>query len=357
MVDLVRAVSDLVAAATSGTEPRALRRVVEKVLDAFEEAPEAAREAAIRKIGRALAGAEGQGAQVLCLALGALVEGGASPELAWPAVGRGLRELLEEATAFAVAAVERAKDTHLDAAIEAVGAEVARKNPRQAAAWNALPSRCLTAVACLTRSKELRARTRRTRILAEAEPLSDVVAEVSYLVQALLVVDDAELVVLAPAAGRAWSVAIDEVATNADIYVLLADALLGDPRKGLAGKRPDAAAVAAIRGGATKAKKRPASVRLPFHLVRVDAVARGGAPTDPANRVPPDGLPGEIPALGKQRIVILEPGAAKVALPSPVEGLSPKLRVVEELSRAKVNALLRDLGTPAPSCKARAKAK
>ncbi|HVM69009.1 MAG TPA: hypothetical protein VM204_04150, partial [Gaiellaceae bacterium] len=179
MVDLPRAVEDLVSAATTEVNPRTLKSTVEKVLDAFEAAPTSTRNAALRTMGKALGKVDGRGAQILCLALGALVEGGAEPELAWPAVASGLADLLERATAFAGAAVKQAKTEHVDAAIESAGTAVARKRPRDAEAWNALPARCLAAVACLTRSKKLRARVRKDPALEAASwPLSDAVAEV-----------------------------------------------------------------------------------------------------------------------------------------------------------------------------------
>ncbi|MBX3202202.1 MAG: hypothetical protein KF894_28995, partial [Labilithrix sp.] len=150
MMELPRAVDDLVAAAARAVEPRALKSVVERVLDAFDEAPEAERNAALRSIGGALGKLDGRGAQILSLALGALVESGASPELAWPAVGNDLADLLDRATAFARAAVAHAKDEDVESAIASSGAAVAKKRPRDGEAWKALPSRCLAAVACLT---------------------------------------------------------------------------------------------------------------------------------------------------------------------------------------------------------------
>ena len=72
MVALSRAVDGLVAAATSQVDPRALKGIVEKVLDGFDAAPEAEQDAALRTIGRALGKVDGRGAQILSLALGAL---------------------------------------------------------------------------------------------------------------------------------------------------------------------------------------------------------------------------------------------------------------------------------------------
>jgi hypothetical protein len=356
MVDLPRAVQALVDAATSEVEPRALRGIVEKVLDAFEEeSSEGTRDAALRSIGRALPKVDGRGAQILSLALGALVEGGASPELAWPAVSQDLRGLLGRATAFATALVKESKKEHVEEAIAASGAVVAKKKPREAEAWKALPSRSLAAVACLTRSKKIRLKAGKDASLLEAAwPLSDVVSEVGYLLQALRILDDTVLLVLAPGAGRGWRVRIDAMPSNAELYILLGDALIGDPKKGrLPGKRPDPKAVLAIKEGSPP-KKSASSVTLPFHLVAWTALNEDGS-LSPANADETDhwvwmeGVPADIPAFGKERIVLLqEPPYAR---PTPVapsfEALRPELRIVAELAAADVERTLLKLGKAA----------
>ncbi|HVJ93184.1 MAG TPA: hypothetical protein VM580_25460 [Labilithrix sp.] len=351
MDDLSRAVDDLVATATRDVAPPQLKRIVEKVLDAFDRASERPRNTALRTMGRALGKVEGRGAQILCLALGALVESGANPELAWPAVENGLRGLLNRATAFATAVVKHAKDEHVDTAIGKSGAAVAKKMPRNADAWNALPARCLAAVACLTRSKKVRSVARKNAGLQEAAwPLSDVVAEVGYLLQSLRIVDDEHLLVLAPSNGLGWRVSIDAMPSNAELSILLADALVGDPKRGrLAGKRPDPKAVRAIREGT--APKRAASVTVPFHLVAWTALSSDGS-LPPAQAAETDhfiwseGLVADIPAAGKQRVVLLQPPPR--ARPIPVapsfESLRPELRVDEELSFDEVERVLKKLG-------------
>jgi hypothetical protein len=332
MVDLSKAVDDLVAAASREVPQRALRSTVEKVLDSFDEAAEDARTAALRSIGRAIGKVDGRGAQILSLALGALVEGGASPEHAWPAIGNNLTSLLDHATDFAAAAVEQSQDENVDTAIESAGAVVAKKKPREAEAWKALPSRCLAAVACLTRSKELRARVRKDHALHEAAwPLSDVVSEVGYLLQALRIVDDETLLVLAPDAGRGWRVTVDAMPSNAD-----------------------AKAVAAIREGAHPAKG-PASVKVPFHLVAWPAVERDGSlpPADSHETehwIWMEGIPDDIPVgAGKQRVVLLQdaPDSRPIPVAPSFESLRPDVRVTEELSSAEVERTMLTLGKAA----------
>ncbi|MBX3215920.1 MAG: hypothetical protein KF850_28025 [Labilithrix sp.] len=362
MMELPRAVDDLVAAAARAVEPRALKSVVERVLDAFDQAPEAERNAALRSIGGALGKLDGRGAQILSLALGALVESGASPELAWPAVGDDLADLLDRATAFARAAVAHAKDEDVESAIESAGAAVAKKRPRDGEAWKALPSRCLAAVACLTRSRTLRNRARKNPTLETAAwPLSDVISEVGYLLQALRIVDDETLVVLLPDAARGWRVTLDAMPSNAELYILLADALLapkagGNDRKveRLLGARPDPKAVAAIREG-TLPPKRVASSKVPFQLVSWTALAADGSlPRSDASLTDHwiwmEGLPADIPVGPEDERVVLVQAAPKArALPiaPSFESLRPDVQISGELPGDDVASLLRHLGRAA----------
>ena len=299
----------------------------------------------------------------LSLALGALVESGASPELAWPAVGKDLAGLLDQATAFASAAVKHAKDEHVDTAIESSGAAVAKKKPREGEAWKALPSRCLAAVACLTRSKKLRKRAGKDETLLEAAwPLSDVVSEVGYLLQALRIVDDETFLVLAPDARRGWRVTVDAMPSNAELYILLADALLGDGKPGskargparLPGKRPDPKAVAAIHEGAHPPKS-ASSVKLPFHLVAWTAVEEGGSlpPADPHETdhwIWMEGIPADIPpGAGKERVVLLQdaPYPRSIPVAPSFDSLRPEVRIAGELSADEVDRAMLTLGKAA----------
>jgi hypothetical protein len=355
MVELPRAVDALVDAAMREVPAAKLKGTVEKVLAAFDEADEAPRAAALRTLGRALGTVTGRGAQILSLALGALVESGASPEVTWPSVGGDLDELLVRATSFARAAIEESDDEQVETAIESAGAAVAKKKPREADAWKALPSRCLAAVACLTHSKKLRSKMRKAQAVHEAAwPLSDVVDEVGYLFQALRILDDETLLVLAPELGRGWRVAIDEMPSNAELYILLADALLGGPSRGrLKGDRPNAKAVTAIRTGTPP--KGVSSVKIPFELVEWTALGADGSVTDRHDHghdhtVRLEGIPWDIPeAPGKKRVVILQKvaPARTVAVSPSFEALRPAVTIAAELSATEVGRTLVKLGTVA----------
>ncbi len=353
--ELARRVEHLVGAATPDANPRELQKTVEEVLNAFDGATRAAREAAVRAIAKALTRTEGRGAQILSLTLGALVEGGAPPELAWPAISRDLKITMNGAIDFAAAAFKSAKT---EAAARAAIATVERRKPKAAAAWSSLPSRCLAAVACLTRSKALRAKTREDETLfAAAWSLSEVVPEVGLMLQAMRILDDATLLVLAPGLGRGWHVALDGVPSNLELYVLLADALGGrkEPganRDGLGGKRIEAKAVSVIKGAAPP--KKPPVATFGFELVAWTAVRSDGS-IAPAHdhhdhehdhgahdhdhdEIPLEGYPADIPMLGEQRVVLVRKSAVpeKVEVEPTFEAVRPELSILETLAPGDV---------------------
>lgn len=318
MADLKTSVKDLVTAATSEVDPKALKTKVEAVLAAFDDAPEKPRAAALKTIGDALGKAQGRGVQILALALGALVESGASAEAAWPAASKGLAAVLEQATAFAHAAVATSGEEELENALEKSGAAVAAKMPAEGAAWKAVPARCLAAVACLTRSKAARDEARAEGELADAAwSLSDALSEVGALLATLEVLDDATLLVVEGKKG--WKVRVDGLSTNAELYLLLADVLE---------KKVDASVLRALRAGEPPKKK---SVAVPFSL-----------------GLDPHDAPSEIPLHGrtKHRVVRLSPGETRIDLTHlPVlDGLVPHAEVVGPLPAATLTKL-----TPRPA--------
>jgi hypothetical protein len=279
--DLSTAVGRLVEVATGDGDDRALRTAVNAVVKAFDPADAKAAKSAITKIGDGARTADGRAAQVLQLTLGALVEAGASPELAWPIVSAGLAELLGAATRFADACLERAKNESGDEGFAMAAMEVASRRPREAAAWREAPSRSLAAVACLTRSLDLRTAARaEKKLLTAAEPLADAIDEVGLLLEALRVLDGDTIRVTEEESGKTFRVVAHEVATNAELLVLLADALaepLGTPR-------PDAKAVAAVTGGNAKKTK--------LAIAYADEVI--------------DGIPADLPAKNGERLVTIQ---------------------------------------------------
>jgi len=368
MPDLSRAVERLVSATTRSSgagDDDALRSAVDDVLGAFESADAKTAKAALGALEVATAKAEGRGAQVLHLALGALVEGGAPPELAWPAISRRLRETLDGATRFARACVTEANDPVVDDAIASVGAAVAKKRPREAAAWQALASRCLAAVACLTRSRALRKAEQAKGELAEAVfPLEDAVEEVGFLSQALRILDDAPLLLIHPESQRGFRVVVRDVSSNVELYVLLADAIVGDPAAGLVpGTRPDPRAVAALKDP-DHAPRKPPQVMVSFNLSAWTALEDDGSLPEadaehPEHWIWIEGVPADIPELDGERVVLLHDPAVARMLPveSSFAALRPSLVVKKKLSTAEVARLLAAMGAAAARARGPAKAK
>ncbi len=360
MTDLASAVDKLVETAMSGAKGKSLQKAVAGVVDAFDASDAKAARAALKKLDRSIEGAEGHASQVLQLTIGALVEAGAPPDAAWPSVSRELESALDGATRFVIACAEAAKTQHVETALAKAGAKVEKKMPEEAAAWRALPSRCLAAVACLTRSAKVRAAARKQALLELAFPLEDAVDEVGFLAQALRVLDDEPLLVLHPDLGRGYRVRISEIGWNAELFALLADALIGDPKKGaLPGDRFDRRAIAALAGDGAPPKG--TALVAPFNFVAWTALASDGS-LPPAADVEDhwiwlEGMPADIPEHGGKRIVLLQEPAPAHAQMLPTErtfeALHPKVKVEEKLSAAQVKKHLVTLGKAAQKAKRR----
>lgn len=356
MPDLASAVDKLVETASSGAKGKALQKAVSAVVDAFDASDAKAAKAALAKLDKSVDGATGHASQVLQLTIGALVEAGAPPEAAWPAVTRELDAALEGAIRFAMACAQAAKTPHVETAITKAGAKVAKKSPADAAAWEVLPSRCLAAVACLTRSAKVRAAARKHGLLDTAYPLEDAVAEVGYLTQSLRVLDDTEVIVLHPEKQRGFRVRISEIGSNAELFVLLANAVIGDPKKGfLPGDKFDPRAIAALTGDAEPPKG--SALVAPFNYVAFTGLDADGQLAE-ASEIEEhwiwfDGVPSDIPEHGGSRIVLLQDAPFPRMLPMEraFEALSPRVEVVEKIPAAGVTKLLASIGKSGKSAK------
>ncbi|HEY8076887.1 MAG TPA: hypothetical protein VIF62_22325 [Labilithrix sp.] len=322
--DLLDAVGRLVEIATHDGDDRALRGAVNAVVKVASTADARTSRAAIARIAEGVRDADGRASQVLHLTLGALVEAGAPPELAWPIVTNGLRGLLEQATRFADACIERARDAAGDEeGFAAAAREVSERRPRDAAAWRDLPSRCLAAVSCLTRSRDLRKTVREDAALVDATlPLAEAVDEVGLLLQVLRMIDDEELVVVHAEAKRAFRVAIRDVASNAELLALLADALVGDGM--LPGKRPAKPVHTALGKG------KAVSLKTPFTF---DTTPHGDLV---------DGVPADFPERNGARVVVLHDlgKPRSLAVDPSFVGLAPQVRVTRKLPPAEVERWL-----------------
>lgn len=329
MADLGSKVSELVTAATDDVDPKTIKGTVEAVLVAFDRAKPKDRDAAVAALGKALGKTEGRGAQVICLALGALVESGAAPDLAYPAIAKGLPAILAGAQSFAKAALKKAKTHDLAEAI-AGAAALAKKRPAEAAAWKELAPRCLAAVACLVRSPAARAKAAKDgKLLHAIEHLAELVPEVAALSQAARILDGAELVILAPAIGRGWRAKIAEVASNTELYVLVASAIVGKDR--WPGKAPGAKVVKAI--AESTLPKADLDYIAPFHLATPDGALDG------------EGVPADLPRIGKALVVLVQEPALEepLAIAPPFDALRPRLVVTGELTAKEIEKLVAKL--------------
>ncbi len=352
MSDLGLAVKHLVDKTTTGGKDWELREAVDGVMRAFNPKDTKGTAAAMNVLGKAVKGAEGRAAQVLLLALGALVESGAKPELAWPAIEHGFLATLQGAAKYADACLDRVDHLALDEAVKSEREPVKKKMPKETAAWDLFRSKCIAATACHTRSPELREKVRESvgdKLLKVADPLIDYVEEVTAFSRVLLIVHDEPLLVIHPEARRGWRFIMRDLSTTTELYVLLLDHIMGDPKKGqLAGKRPNPKAVLTLKDP-DNAPKKTAAQDVPFHTVAWTGLLPDGTLPDPkseqtehANWVWLEGVPAQIPAFERERVILLQGPVMKrdVEVPVPYDALFPSLKPKGKLSGAEVDRLL-----------------
>jgi hypothetical protein len=357
-LDLPAAVARLVDAATGESSEAAQRRAVNDVLRAFDADDAKGVRAALALLRDGLRRAQGRGTQVLHLTIGALVESGAPPDGAWPAVEEGLRDRLVHAASFARALLKRTDEDADEAALAQAASEIAAARPRDAAAWRELPAHCLAAIACLTRSPKLRKKARTDAVTTEmATALADAVDEAGLLAQVLRLLEGEEVVVFHAPTKQAFRVVVSDVATNAELAVLVGDALARDPKSGvkLAVRLP-ARAIETLRGerapGAT-----PKEIQVPFELAPFTALdERGELPEHEHDRGSPqgdhdhshdhlapfDGMPADFPSIEGKRVVVVDDPAHDVRImaePS-LPALSPRVDLRGSLAPAATKRLL-----------------
>ena len=120
------------------------------------------------------------------------------------------------------------------------------------------------------------------------------IAQATWLIGLLHVLDDEPLIVLHRATGRGHLVTISGIGDNFQLNTLLAGTLIGDPSIGLLpGERPEPAWVAAASDGPPEP---PGGIRGRFNLV--DAFGEW---------IWNEGRPADIPFLDVHRVVVLDP--------------------------------------------------
>lgn len=350
MSDLGLAVKHLVEKTTTGGKDWELREAVDAVLRAFNPKDAKGTATAMAALGKGVKASEGRAAQVLLLALGALVESGAPPELAWPSIEHGLVATLDGAAKFAQACLDRVDHLALDEAVKSEREPVKKKLPKETAAWDLLRSKCMAATACLTRSPKLRAKVRTSgKLMSAADPLVDYVDEVTAFSRVLRILHDEPLLVIHVEQRKGWRFTIRDLSTTTELYVLLLDAIVGDPEQGLLkAKRPNPKAVVTIKDP-DNAPKNTAMLDVPFHTVAWPGLLPDGTLPDPKseevehhNWVWLEGVPAEIPTFEKERVILLQGPVMKrdVEVPVPYDALFPSLTPRGKVSRAEVDRLL-----------------
>jgi hypothetical protein len=352
MSDVVQAVKHLVDKATTGGKDWELREAIEGVMQAFRPRDAARTKAALAALGKGLTGSQGRAAQVLLLALGALVEAGAPPELAWPPIEHKLAPMIVAAGKFVQECIDRTDLLQLEEAVKLEGEGVKKDFPRDHAAWEVVRSKCMAANACLTRSPKLRAKVARSRSLLDALERADMlengVDEVQAFSRILRILHDEPLLVIHPEARKGWRFVMRDLSTNVDLYVLLLAHIVGDPQKGLLkAKRPSAKAIATITNP-DKAPKGDILLDVPFHTVSWMGLHADATLPDPTTSreterwVWLEGVPAEIPPFGGERVILLQGPVMKreVEVEVPYDALFPSLKLKRKVAAAEVDRLL-----------------
>jgi hypothetical protein len=365
MTELASKVEHLVAITLGAkrAKDRELGAAVHAVMGAYDAKDEKGIKTAIRLLDAGLLKAQDdRSQQILRLAIGVLVEAGAPPELAWPTAERGLVKTLAVAARFADACMDVEDTPSVKEAVERAGREMEKKMPREAAAWESIKSRALLAVACLSHSPKLRAKLQKSgkKLLDACYPLEEDIESLMFLRQVARVLPDQTMLAIHPGQRRGFRVEVKEVATNLELYVLLADAIIGDPAKGfLEGRRPSAKAINALKDPDHTPKTNP-EVPLPFHIASWTALKPDGSLPDsdhqrPANWYAFEGVPLEIPPFEGERVMLLQKPSMPRALDieASFAALTPRVTLKAKLSGAEVDSLLLRMGKAAVKAEAK----
>lgn len=352
MSDVVQAVKHLVEKATTGGKDWELREAIDGVMQAFRPKDAKGTKTALELLGKGVMRTEGRAAQVLLLALGALVEAGAPPEHAWPSIEHKLAPMILGAGNFVQECIDRTDLLGLEEAVKLETEGVAKDFPKDYAAWQVVRSKCMAANACLTRSPALRAKAVRNtallKALQTAESLEDQVDEVRAFSRILRIVHDETLLVIHPETKKGWRFVMRDLSTNVELYVLLLDVIAGDPAKGqLKAKRSNPKAITTIKDP-DKAPKGDILMDVPFHTIGWTGLNADGTLPDPTTSretyhwVWLEGVPAEIPPFERERVILLQGPVMKreVEVEVPYDALFPTLKSKSKVPAAEVERLL-----------------
>jgi len=251
------AITNLIVAVASPTpSPQEVNESARAVGRALHTTTREDLDAGLERLADALGSSSTLYAAGLAMCCGAIVEAGGDPLLVVNAALDRLPEVLRGADEFvsacqeAAEAAESSGEQEESDPIKRFGSEVARSYPEEADAYYALRPLSLGTIAMLSRSREARLRSRNRGDLLDLSRSLDSASGggSSFLTKMLCVLDDEPLLVLHPAEGKGYRLRMSGIGTNFELFILLADALIGEPAEGwLPGTRPDAAVVASCR--------------------------------------------------------------------------------------------------------------
>jgi hypothetical protein len=293
---------------------------------------------ALARLREPIATASIPSAGILALCCGALVEAGGNPQLTIAEVADRLPETMTRAQQFVDACQRTADEAVRDGAssddvvavrrgdsdqdateyggdpVADFGDIVREHYADEANAFYALDPFGLGAIAMMSRSPGIRTlvRERHPELVDQALALAPVHPRASFLVTMLRVLDHKPLLAIYPELRRGYMLEMFGVATNFELFILLADALIGDTTAGwLPGERPDPRVAAACRDAPVSPGVE--STVGAFNVWNWTALARDG--TLPSNGqtagsehwVWLEGVPADIATFDRVRIVLLSP--------------------------------------------------
>ena len=198
----------------------------------------------------------------------------------------------------------------------------------------------------LARSPAARRRARgRPELAKRAAAVGDLHGKAKFLAEMLRVLDDEELLALHPETGRGWKVRVAGISDNFQLHTLLADALIGDPDKGLLpGRRPDPRVTAAARDGAvdpSAALAEGAFNLMNWPALRPDRTLPTGQDGS-AHWIWNEGVPDDIEKFEGVRVVLLGPPPYHRTWDAGrrFEDMHAELNVVETLTPAAADDFL-----------------
>jgi hypothetical protein len=292
-------------------------------------------------------------AGILALCCGALVEAGGDPALTIEAIADRLPETMALAQKFVDACIKESGENDGDLVAD-FGDQVREHYPDEANAFHALDPLGLGTIAMLSRSAAVRAlvRQRYPELLKLAWQLRAYHERAGFLATMLRVLDCEKLLAIHPELRRGYLLEMTGIGTNFELFILLADVLLGDPASGwLPGERPDPRAAAACRDSNVVAGADSAHGAFNvwnWSALQPDQTLPSGSQMAGSEHwVWMEGVPADIQTLDGLRIVLLGPPPYARILPAGrcFRDMTADLRVTRMLPPTEVEEWLRRISS------------